>query len=133
MPAPNEPEIAPRFYVDMSYGELHALRMQRRRAFRDAGSPLITRLLAIDEIGRKRALHDPEVESSAAKKRSPLALLQSAFLADKEHVVQDGYERKLDGGAWHPCGWGGRGGCRHLGLDGGPAWRAPRHGALAGG
>ena len=51
---------------------------------RDERSPLITRLLAMDQIARKRGQEDTEDESSAVKNRPPLAEPHSAFRVNKE-------------------------------------------------
>ena len=47
--------MAPHFYGDMSYTELHELREQRGYANRDARSLRLTRLLAMDQMESKRA------------------------------------------------------------------------------
>ena len=83
-----QPNANPHFYSDMSYKELHTLRKQRGYLDRDATSPVITRLPAMDQIDRYRALDDPETESSAAKKRALLAVLLSAFAANGYVVMQ---------------------------------------------
>ena len=72
---PNEPNVAPRFYDDMSRKELDMPNEKRGYRNRDARPPLNPRLVAMGQMTRKRARGDPEDESSAARKRPFLAVL----------------------------------------------------------
>ena len=93
VPMPDEPNVDPHFYDNMMYEELHASRHPRCCAGRDARSIRITRELATNDIERKRARGDTEVEPSAAKQRSPSAASQCAFAEDKEALKQHGQWR----------------------------------------
>ena len=68
----------------MSYKDLHALREQRAYFQRDATSPLITRLLAMGQNERYRAVDDPLDEPSAAEKRTLVAISNAACVVEKE-------------------------------------------------
>ena len=59
---PGEPNIAPYFFVDMSYKELHTLRKKRGFPDRDVRPLLLARPLAMDQIERKRARDNREDE-----------------------------------------------------------------------
>ena len=80
----NGPNSASHFYDDMSYEELHMPRKQHGYHNRDARSLLITRLLAMYHMARKRAREDPGVESSEAKKRPLPAVRRSGSVVNKE-------------------------------------------------
>ena len=82
----NGPNTSPLFYDDISYKGLRMLCKQRGYPRRDARPPVIARLPAMGRVYRRRAYEDPEVESSAAKRRSLLALLHFVFVANKEVV-----------------------------------------------
>ena len=90
---PAAPSPAPHFYDDMSQKELCTLRRQRGYPRRGARSLLITLLLTMDPIERKRALGDPEADSSATKKDSVLAVLRSVFVVGKDVVRHRGQPR----------------------------------------
>ena len=131
----DEPDIVPHLHDDTFCKALRALRNLRGFPNGNARSLLVTHLLALGQIEKKRAPDDPEAESSAAKKRPLVAALQSAFVAAKEVVKQHGQRRgplieeSWGGAARRPYGWGGG---RHPGLGGGPARHGPGRGALAG-
>ena len=92
---PNEPAPGPRFFRGMSYKGFHTLCKQRGHPHRDARALLITRLLAMDQLDRKRAPVDPEAQASAAKERSPLGTLHSVVVAGKNVI-------KNYGQCWNP-------------------------------
>ena len=89
------PNIVSYLYEDMREEDLHTLRKQRGYSRRDARWLLIARLLSTDQIDQKRAPDGPGAESYAPKKRSLLAVLQPAFVAEKGEAKQHGYGRKL--------------------------------------
>ena len=138
----NQPKPAPHFDDDMSQKDLHTLRKHRGCLRRDARSPLMTILLDTGRNERKRALDNPDAESSAAKKRPLMATLHSVFVADEAVVKRHGHwwdpvpRDSGYSGRWHLRGvtqFSGRwGGCGHSGLDSGLAWQDSGQGTLAG-
>ena len=90
---PVGPVFVPHICDVMPYEELRELRKYRGFATRDAKSLLRTRLLATDRIDQMRARDETETESSAAKKRSLIAALQSPCAADKGVAKRHGQWR----------------------------------------
>ena len=75
---------------DMPYADLHMLCKQHGYHNRDARPLAITRKLAMEQMARECAREVPEIESSAAKKCSLLAVLRFASGVEEAVVTQHG-------------------------------------------